>query len=371
MPFISATYLVEIAALVVPSWRPLRHGGPEGRRKLGRAAVILALGLAVFQGYGVARVLSGMPDLGSPSFPIVIVTLIAAVGITHLLCETVTRYGLASGYGALFAAIPFLAIFAPLEDHTAELAARDVLTLLAAIAAIAAVTWYMLERGAPKLSPLQKTASYRNAATPQETPPLWLPAPSSGLAPSNFVPSLLMIPVTLGATWPGLRGLGIVLENATVYRTIGLCLVAGAAVLFTHLFNQPGRVAEVFARARGANASRAALAAEASALLRPAAMRAVVFLLRSRPSSSSRSGSRPSRSPCRRRRSSSRSCSISSPSFAPAEARRISSPYGPSTAPTRLPPRARRCTRREFSCLREGSACGDCSSSSGRTCRSI
>src|SRR4030095_8937284 len=49
MPFFSAFSLVELAALIVPRWRPLRHGGPPGRARLHTAAITLTLLLALVQ----------------------------------------------------------------------------------------------------------------------------------------------------------------------------------------------------------------------------------------------------------------------------------------------------------------------------------
>lgn len=267
MPFISASGLVEVVALVVPSFRPLRHGGYAGRRKLLRAAVLLALAIAVFQAWNTASLLAAVPEFGSSSH-IVILTLVAALGLTHLLAQTVDRYGLASGYGALFASISFVTMFTELE--ASKVTARDVAALLGAIAVAAAVTWYVLERSAPEALPRRTTESYRNAAVPEEAPPLWLPAPSSGLSAFSNATSVISLAVMFGV--------GGVLANDTVRRAIELSLALGAAVFFTYLFHQPDRVAEVFARARGAGASRSAIAAEAAALRMPAAMKSAVLL---------------------------------------------------------------------------------------------
>src|SRR4026208_586563 len=48
-PLLSGYMLVEFAALIVPAWRPLRVGGPAGRAKLHRAALITGMVLALPQ----------------------------------------------------------------------------------------------------------------------------------------------------------------------------------------------------------------------------------------------------------------------------------------------------------------------------------
>src|SRR5262245_46989704 len=50
-PLLSAFLVVELAALLVPRWSRLRHGGFEGRAKLARATLLVALVLACAQAY--------------------------------------------------------------------------------------------------------------------------------------------------------------------------------------------------------------------------------------------------------------------------------------------------------------------------------
>lgn len=52
LPLIGAFQLVEIACALVPRWRPLRFNGFDGRRKLMRPILVLALGLSLVQAYG-------------------------------------------------------------------------------------------------------------------------------------------------------------------------------------------------------------------------------------------------------------------------------------------------------------------------------
>jgi hypothetical protein len=274
-PFLTAAFVVEFAALIVPPWRHLRHGGPQGRRKLSRATVVLALGLAVFQAYGISTVRSTVllrPSMASSL--LLALTLVAGVALTHLVAEAVSLRGLASGYGVLLAGLPFLEVFKMREDPGAQITARDILGFLGAFAMTAAVTWYILERSAPARTSAQTTATYREAAAPQQAPPLALPAPTPGIIPLAIVVSLPAAIMGFGPMLPNAS----LLEEGPFYRPIALAAVLAAAFVFTRLFNPPRRVAEVYARARGEGASRAWLEEEARAELRPAAMRAVAFL---------------------------------------------------------------------------------------------
>src|SRR5258706_9095490 len=55
MPAVTAYVAVEVLAFLVPALRRMRHGNPTGRRKLERVARALALGIAVFQAWSLAR----------------------------------------------------------------------------------------------------------------------------------------------------------------------------------------------------------------------------------------------------------------------------------------------------------------------------
>ena len=46
-PILTAYWIVEVVAFLVPRWSRLRHGNPEGRAKLDSAVRILVLVLAV------------------------------------------------------------------------------------------------------------------------------------------------------------------------------------------------------------------------------------------------------------------------------------------------------------------------------------
>ena len=275
MPFITAAIVVEIVALISPPWQHLRHGGPEGRRKLSRATVLLAFALAVFQGWGISQAAAEVfTNPGMASALLVTVTLVAGVALTHLLAEVVSLRGLASGYGVLYASLSFLGIFTRFDDIDLSLAARDVLGTLVASAVIAAVTWFALERSTPAGTQAQKTATYREAATSARAPALALPSPASGLIPLTLGASIITLLISFGSRWFDVSWL---LDDAG-YWAVLLALVLPTNSVLTRLFNPPERVAEVFARARAEGAARAALEAEARAELGSAEMKAAVFV---------------------------------------------------------------------------------------------
>jgi preprotein translocase subunit SecY len=110
LPFVTAFVLVELAALIVPRWRPLR-GDPVGRLRLVRAAWVLALALAAVQGWGVANYLQSVRDhVGEAVLPdgmgpalVVATTIVAGTAAAGWLAVLVTDRGLGNGFAILLA----------------------------------------------------------------------------------------------------------------------------------------------------------------------------------------------------------------------------------------------------------------------------
>ena len=104
-PLINAFLLVEVVALAVPRWRPLRHGGPEGRRALGRATAVVAIVLALVQAYFVVLYLESLQytgiDLYDGSRWVTIATLVAGTMVTAWLVSVIDMRGIGNGYAVL------------------------------------------------------------------------------------------------------------------------------------------------------------------------------------------------------------------------------------------------------------------------------
>ncbi|HEY1556327.1 MAG TPA: hypothetical protein VGF94_15940 [Kofleriaceae bacterium] len=111
MPILTAFWLVELAALSVPRWRKLRHGGPAGRRVLGFAVAVTALVLALIQAYFVARWLeaqsfddSEIIHASRATFWLVVVTMTAGTMVLAWLAAAIGTRGIGNGYAVLFVA---------------------------------------------------------------------------------------------------------------------------------------------------------------------------------------------------------------------------------------------------------------------------
>jgi len=106
-PLLSGYLLVEFAALIVPAWRPLRVGGPAGRAKLHRAALITGMVLALPQAlvFTIALETTGVTRNYDGGFRVItVLTLVGATGALVALARILDREGLGGGFSILLLA---------------------------------------------------------------------------------------------------------------------------------------------------------------------------------------------------------------------------------------------------------------------------
>ena len=275
-PILTAYWLVEVIAFLVPRWSSLRHGNPEGRARLDRAARFLLLALAGVQALGMALSLqaigdeSGLPGQGAGftiSVPIVVVTLIGGVCIQFVFARLISRHGLMNGFMALFGASLLREIA---EDATKKLGfgprpsgalveprhlAVDALALVVAVVA----TWAAVRgAGCAPRAGAEGGASatpYRSARWLVVHP--WIPVPSSSFQPYVFAAALLVLPATLANFGLPTRGLLDFIQRGDVAYTVAfLLLLGGTMVVFARLLHRPAEMADLATRLGAADGKK-------------------------------------------------------------------------------------------------------------------
>lgn len=283
MPFVSASILVELAALLRPKWRALRHGGPAGRAKLGRATLLVTLVLCLFQGYGISRLLQALPSdvlLASFSEPLVLLSLTAGTFVLGLVAHLAGVYGLAGGFAVLAAALPLstqIERFARSAGEPGRSALVETVVQAAVAAGAALITWYALRAPAAGTRVDAAEPTYREAPARDDAPAIAIGVPASGTVPLAWAGGLLAFPVTLAALTPRFEWIAAGLSGETIARAASLILIAVFASALTHAFNAPARIAALGGRAREVPDGR--LEAEARTAVRPAIARTLVFLV--------------------------------------------------------------------------------------------
>ncbi len=108
-PYISASIIIQLLSIAIPSWQRLSKEGEEGRKKLSRytrwAAFVLAIAQAVGIVVGYNSVIeSNMLWSGSPQWltsAIVVLVLVAGAMFTVWLGERITEIGIGNGLSLL------------------------------------------------------------------------------------------------------------------------------------------------------------------------------------------------------------------------------------------------------------------------------
>jgi hypothetical protein len=227
-PAISAFLLVELAALIVPRWRPLRRGGPSARARLGSATVSVALVLALVQSWMIADYMLSMPPLAHLSRWLLIVSFTGGALVVTFVALLISRYGLGNGFAVLLlaghGALAYRAVHF-LSGGTAD--PKPILAFLTAIVLAAiATTWIVRSRV--------------RGASPASSVRL----PTAGVVPLAMVPGLMVLfalswpeaAARIGIWWQeavGRPGAGILVE-------LGFVVATGAALSW--LFSRPARL---------------------------------------------------------------------------------------------------------------------------------
>lgn len=273
-PVVSGFVLVELAALVVPAWRPLRVGGHAGRATLATAAIGLGLVLAVIQARGLVAALRSTGALSDGTLPgaLVALTLVAGSAALTWVASLAGRHGLTNGYATLLAAGALTSSWGGIRSELTPLGGMARLGASGPLAVVLHLGCMVLVVAAVAAMLL---VNDETGAGGVERP--WLRNPASGLVPLSLATSLLLVPATLAGWIPALRGLAVGIPGA-LYQGLRFALAVPLALLLARLFNRPSKVAEVWGRVPGALPDAAEREARASAALRVARIRAATLV---------------------------------------------------------------------------------------------
>ncbi len=302
-PFISAAFLVEVAALIVPSWRELRHGGEVGRAKLQRATNILFIALAVFQAYANANFVQArlvLADRPMLSVETTMITWVAGAVVLKFIADFISARGLVNGYGAMVGAWCLIDIGSDVLARQTMLTPLALAILVGKIVTLVVLTFFILERFRDRNSPALASASPHIADKPTDadnpyagpadtlTSPastdkqferkVQLPSPVSGIVPYSTVMSLMALPASL-AVVPGMQKLADTLERPMERNLVTISLLFALTLLFGWLFQQPRRVAALYACADESKDARGQYQAEAQDAFQHGSAIALFYML--------------------------------------------------------------------------------------------
>lgn len=210
MPYISASIIMQLLTVAVPSLERLKKEGEAGRRKITEYTRYFTVVLATFQSIGVAlslqsQAIGGMSVAINPGLAFVFTTTVSLVTGTMFLMwlgEQITERGLGNGisliiFAGIVAGLP-AAIGGTLElARTGELSPALVLLLLFLAAAVTYLVVFV-ERGQRRITVNYAKRQQGNKIYAAQSSHLPLKLNIAGVIPPIFASSIILFPATLG-----------------------------------------------------------------------------------------------------------------------------------------------------------------------------
>ena len=209
MPYISASIIMQMMAVVVPSLAQLKKEGESGRRKITQYTRYGTVGLASFQSVGAAIAFQNQGVVIVPGFQFVFtaaVTLVTGTLFLMWLGEQVTERGIGNGISMIILAsiisgLP-AAIGGTLElVRTGEMAAALALILFVLVLAVTGFVSFV-ERGQRRIAVHYAKRQQGRRLYQGQTTHLPFKLNMSGVIPPIFASSIILFPATI-AQWFG------------------------------------------------------------------------------------------------------------------------------------------------------------------------
>jgi preprotein translocase subunit SecY len=231
MPYISASIIMQLCTVVVPTLEALKKEGEAGRRKITQYTRYATLGLAFFQALAISAALEAQPGLvltTGLTFRIVsAVTLVSGTMFLMWLGEQITERGLGNGisliiFAGIAAGLP-QAIGQTLEQ--ARTGAYSIPLVLGIVALVVIVTAFVVfvERAVRKILVNYAKRQVGNKVYQGQSSFLPLKLNMAGVIPPIFASSIILFPATI-AQWFGSG------ENTVWLRDLAATLSPGQPV---------------------------------------------------------------------------------------------------------------------------------------------
>jgi preprotein translocase subunit SecY len=247
MPYISASIIMQLCTVVVPTLEALKKEGQSGQRKITQYTRYATLFLSFFQGLGISIALESQAGLvlypGIAFRLISAVTLVTGTMFLMWLGEQITERGLGNGisliiFSGIAAGLP-RAVGQTLEQ--VNTGAYSVLLVIGIAALVVVVTAFVVfvERALRKIQVNYAKRQVGNRVYAGQQSFLPLKLNMSGVIPPIFASSIILFPATV-ATWFGssestiwLRDLAATLAPGQPVHEI---LYAGAIIFFCFFY---------------------------------------------------------------------------------------------------------------------------------------
>lgn len=204
MPYISASIIMQMIAVVSPALSELKKQGETGRKKINQYTRFATVGLAAFQSIGMAKFLQGAGVAlisGFPFYFVVCVTLVTGTLFLMWLGEQMTERGVGNGISLIiFSSIVsgFPSALSRLFEQARE-GDLHILSLFTLIAGVVAITAFVVfvERGQRRITVNYAKRQHGRKVYAAQTSHLPLKVNMAGVIPPIFASSILLFPATI------------------------------------------------------------------------------------------------------------------------------------------------------------------------------
>ncbi|TEA76829.1 preprotein translocase subunit SecY [Allopusillimonas ginsengisoli] len=247
MPYISASIIMQLMAVVVPTLEAIKKEGESGRRKITQYTRYGTVFLALIQAVGISVALESQPglviDLGMMFRFTTVVTLVTGTMFIMWLGEQITERGLGNGISILI----FAGIVAGLPSALAgmlDLVRTDSMSILSALfifALVVAVTYFVVfvERGQRRVTVNYAKRQVGNKIYGGQSSHLPLKLNMSGVIPPIFASSIILLPATI-TSWfssnPNMRWLGDMAAALSPGQPLYITLYAALIIFFCFFY---------------------------------------------------------------------------------------------------------------------------------------
>jgi len=231
MPYISASIIMQLCTVIVPSLEALKKEGQSGQRKITQYTRYATLGLSFFQAFAISAALEAQAGLvlepGMMFRVVSAVTLVTGTMFLMWLGEQITERGLGNGisliiFAGIAAGLP-RAIGQTLEQGRTGAYSWLLIIGIAALVVLVTAFVVFMERGLRKILVNYAKRQVGNKVYQGQSSHLPLKINMAGVIPPIFASSIILFPATL-AQWAGTG------ENTIWIRDLAATLAPGQPV---------------------------------------------------------------------------------------------------------------------------------------------
>jgi preprotein translocase subunit SecY len=251
-PYITATIVMQLLTIIIPSWEQMMKEGQEGRKKQMQYTRYATIVLAFLQGFAITLGIRGyLLNPSVPSYLLITMTLTAGTALLMWLGEKITEKGIGNGisliiFGGIISRLP-VSIYNMVRS--VSIGELSIITLvLITIGAVLMIAGIVLIQEGQRRIPVQYSRRVvgRKIYGGQSTH-IPMRINQAGVIPVIFASSILMFPGTLAAFSANstLQKIGEALQMGTPLHTLlYVMLIFGFTFFYTTVQFNPRDVSD-------------------------------------------------------------------------------------------------------------------------------